>query len=133
LCVSLDLPQLPAVVNHMPGGGVDYGCRHDTQVELNSDDDYTFVVGTETQRAAIQAVPGVTFLPFSTAHPDTVSTLTLRNMVAVSGFAQAIQNVTTENSPAAAESVMGAYYTQAAFCPLTTLTSKGPDACLPDS
>jgi hypothetical protein len=130
LCNYLVTPQVPLVVNQLPGGGVDYGCRYDSQVALNWRGDYTFVVGTEAQRAAIDQIPGATFLPFSTAQPTTTSVLLLRNMLVNPGFAEAIQNVPENASAASAAAVMGPYYPRAAICPLTTLTSGGPAACL---
>jgi hypothetical protein len=35
LCNYLVTPQVPLVVNQLPGGGVDYGCRYDSQVALD--------------------------------------------------------------------------------------------------
>ena len=81
MCNYLALPQRPLVVNQLPGGGTDYGCRPDEATKLNSEGYYTYVVGTEAQRAAIEQIPGVTFLPFSTSDPTTPSVLLLRNML----------------------------------------------------
>ncbi len=108
---------------------MDYGCRNDTQTALDADGYYTYVVGTEAQRAAIAAVPDATFLPFSTAQPTARHILLLRNMLASPSFAQAIQNVPANWSPASAATVMGPYYPRAAPCPLTTLASEGAAAC----
>jgi hypothetical protein len=130
LCNYLATPQAPLVVNQLPDGGVDYGCRHDSQVALDWRGDYTFVVGTEAQRAAIEQIPGATFLPFSTAQPTTTVDLLLRYIVVNPDFAEAIQNVPENGSAASAAAVMGPYYPRAAICPLTTLTSGGPAACL---
>jgi hypothetical protein len=130
MCNYLVTPQAPLVINQLPGGGVDYGCRHDHQVRLDRRGDYTFVVGTEAQRAAIDRIPGATFLPFSTAQPTTTEALLLRDMVANPDFAEAIQNVPEDQSAASAAAVMGPYYPRTAICPLTTLTTGGPDACL---
>jgi hypothetical protein len=130
LCNYLVTSEVPLVVNQLPDGSVDYGCRYDSQVALDRQGYYTFVVGTEAQRAAIERIPGATFLPFSTAQPTTTSVLLLRDMLANPDFAEAVQNVPANGSAASAAAVMGAYYPRAAICPLTTLASGGPAACL---
>jgi hypothetical protein len=130
LCVNVYRGQQPVVLNHLPDGQADFGCRHDSQVRLDRYGYYTFVVGTESQRAAIERIPGATFLPFSTAYPTQIHYLLFRDMVANPDFAKAIQNVPDNGSPASAAAVMGPYYPRAAFCPLATLTHGGPQACL---
>jgi hypothetical protein len=130
LCNVVVIGQHPLVANPLPDGTVDYGCRYDDEVTLDRDGYYTFVVGTEAQRAAIDQIPGATFLPFSTAYPTTKHVLMLRNMLVNPSFAEAVQNVPENGSPASAAAVMGAYYPRAAICPLATLASNGPAACL---
>lgn len=130
MCTNLATAQTPLVVNRLPGGGVDYGCRHDTQTTLDGRGYYTYVVGTEAQRAVIAKIPGTTFLPFSTAFPATPHILLLRNMLISPGFSQAVQDVRPDWSPASAAEVMGPYYPRAAVCPLRTLAVSGPLACL---
>jgi hypothetical protein len=130
MCDYLALPGRPLVVNQLPGGTTDYGCRPDQATTLNAQGYYTYVVGTEAQRAAIEKIPGVTFLPFSTAHPATPSVLLLRNMLASDGFSQAVQNVPQDGNPASAQAVMGSYYPREAVCALSTLQASGPRACL---
>jgi hypothetical protein len=130
LCNYLLTPAIPLVANPLPGGQTDYGCRYDSQVAADRYGYYTFVVGTEAQRPVIQRIPGATFLPFSTADPATPHLLFLRNMLANPGFAQAIQNVMQNGSPASAAAVMGPYYPRIAICPLSTLVRSGPRTCL---
>jgi hypothetical protein len=130
MCDYLDTAVLPLVVNPLPGGGTDYGCRYDAQTALDRHGYYTYVVGTEAQRAAIEAIRGATFVPFSTAQPTTAHLLLLRNMLVSPGFAAAIQNVAPGSGPAAAAAVMGPYYPRAAVCPLATLAARGAAACL---
>ena len=130
LCNYVLTTQLPLVANEQPDGKIDYGCRHDSQVRLDRRSDYTFVVGTESQRTAIDRIPGVTFLPFSSTQPTTPHVLLLRDMLANPDFAQAVQNVPANGNPASAAQVMGAYYPRTAVCALTTLTRYGPGACL---
>ncbi len=131
MCVNLDEQPFPVVVNPLPGGKSDYGCRHDSSTRLDGRGYYTYVVGTESQRAAIQAISGVTFLPFSAAQPAAPESLMLRNMVVAPGFAQAIQDVPPGASPATTAAIMGPYYPRAGICALATLASQGPEACLP--
>ncbi|MGF7239417.1 MAG: hypothetical protein ACQSGP_31340 [Frankia sp.] len=131
LCADLPTPPLPVVVNTLPDGSVDYGCRADNATTLDSDGYYTFVVGTEAQRAVIEAVPGATFVPFSTDHPTEKHVLLLRNLLGV--FPYAVQNVPPDNDPASAAAVMQSYYPRAAVCPLSTLQTGGPTACVSPS
>jgi hypothetical protein len=130
LCNYLVTAQIPLVANRLPDGAVDYGCRYDSQVTLDRDGYYTFVVGTEAQRAAIDQIPDATFLPFSTAQPTTTHVLLLRTMLVTPSFAEAAQNVPENGNAASAAAVMGAYYPRTAICPLATLASSGPAACL---
>jgi hypothetical protein len=130
MCVYLDTPLTPLVANDLPGGRVDYGCRHDSRTAPDRHGYYTYVVGTEAQRGAIDRVPGATFLPFSAAQPSTPHIFLLRNMLVAPGFSEAIQNVPQNGNPASAARVMGAYYPRAVTCPLATLASRGAGACL---
>jgi hypothetical protein len=130
MCVGVGIRLVPLVANTLPGGGTDYGCRADEATRLNAAGDYAYVIGSESQRAAISRVPGVTFLPFSTTHPTGLYLLALRNVLVSSSFAHSPQGVTQANDPAAAAAVMGPYYPRTAVCPLATLTAHGPQACL---
>jgi hypothetical protein len=130
MCVGVGIRLVPLVANKLPGGGTDYGCRADEATRLNAAGDYTYVIGSESQRAAISRVPGVTFLPFSTTHPSGVYLVALRNVLVSSSFAHSPQGVTQADDPAAAAAVMGPYYPRTAVCPLATLTAHGPQACL---
>lgn len=129
LCIDLARPPTPVVANRLPGGTVDYGCRYDSQVTLDQDGSYTFVIGAEAQRAAIERIPGATFLPFAAADPPQAYKLNLRNMLAAPAFAAAIQDVPADGRSASAAAVMRSYYPRAAFCSLATLASSGPTAC----
>jgi hypothetical protein len=130
LCNYVVTSTLPLVANQLPDGQIDYGCRYDSQVAVDRYGYYTFVVGTETQRASIDHIPGATFLPFSAAQPTTLHVLLLRDMLANPDFAEAVQNVPQNGSPASAAAVMGPYYPRTAICPLTTLARGGAGACL---
>ena len=130
MCIDQYRGRQPVVVNHLPDGTVDLGCRADSQTALNGQGYYTFVVGAESQRAAIDRVPGATFLPLSLADPAQAYVLSLRNMLPAPGFARAVQNVTPSSGAASAAAILGPYYPRIAFCPLATLAHGGPDACL---
>jgi len=130
MCVGVLTRLVPIVANKLPGGGTDYGCRADEATRVNAAGDYTYVIGSESQRAAISRVPGVTFLPFSATHPAGPYLLGLRNVLVSTSFAHSPQNVTQAEDPAAAVAVMGQYYPRAAVCPLATLTAHGPQGCL---
>ncbi len=130
MCVGVLIRLVPIVANKLPGGGTDYGCRADEATTLNAAGDYTYVIGSESQRAAISRVPGVTFLPFSTAHPAGPYLLALRYLLVSSSFTHSSQGVKQADDPAAVAVGMGPYYPRAAVCPLSTLTAHGPQACL---
>jgi hypothetical protein len=129
LCNYLPIGAYPLVVNQLPGGKIDYGCRYDSQVATDRHGYYTFVVGTEAQRPVIERIPGATFLPFSATDSKTTQLLLLRNTLPNPGFAQAIQNV-QGGSAASAAMAMGPYYPRTAICQLSTLFRGGPGACL---
>jgi hypothetical protein len=129
MCVGVLIRLAPIVANELPGGGTDYGCRADEATRLDAAGDYTYVIGSESQRAAISRVPGVTFLPFSTTHPAGPYLLALRNVLVSTSFAHSPRNVTQAEDPAAAADAMGPYYPRAAVCPLATLIAHGPQAC----
>ena len=131
LCVFVGTVELPLVANRLPNGTIDYGCRDNDATAVDAAGYYFYVIGRESQRAAIARIPHVTFLPFSTAAPTAPYFLYLRNKLASPAFAYAVQRVTHYGSPAAAAAVMGPYYPRAAVCALSTLTAKGPQACLP--
>jgi hypothetical protein len=130
MCIGLLAPPIPVVANNLPGGGTDYGCRADEATRLNAAGDYTYVIGSEAQRAAISRVPGVTFLPFSTAQASRLYLVGLRNVLASASFTRSPQAIAQADDPVAAAAAMGPYYPRAAVCPLTTLISKGAQACL---
>ena len=130
MCMGVLIRLVPLVANKLPGGGTDYGCRADEATRLNAAGDYTYVIGSESQRAAISRVPGVTLLPFSTAHPAGPYLLALRYLLVSVSFTHSPQGITQADDPAAVAAVMGPYYPRAAVCPLTTLTAHGPQACL---
>jgi len=119
---------VPTVANTLPDGQTDYGCREDYQTRL-ADGDYAYVIGSETQEAAISRVAGATFLPFSTTQTTRLYILLLRNKLINPGFTHSAQNITQATDPSAASAAMGPYYPEVSTCALSTLTAKGLSAC----
>jgi hypothetical protein len=128
LCLYLPVPPVPVVTNKLPDGSTDVGCRADQDIAVDPSGYFTLVLGTEAQRAAIEAIPGATFIPFSTKRPGLWHMLLVRNLVP--NFPQAVQNIPGDHLPATAESVMGVYYPRLAVCGLSTLAAGGPRACV---
>jgi hypothetical protein len=129
MCIGVGISTLPTVVNKLPGGQTDYGCRADEVTRLDAAGDYTYVIGSEGEKAAISRVPGATFLPFSTTQTTRVYFLLLRNLLAHQGFTHSVQNITQPKDAAAVSAAMGPYYPRVSTCALTTLTTSGISAC----
>jgi hypothetical protein len=129
MCIGVGIRGVPVVANKLPGGRTDYGCRADEATRLNAAGDYTYVIGGESQRAAISRIPGVTFLPFSITHPAGLYLLALRNILVSTSFARSPQGVTRADDPAAAAAGMGPYYPRVTVCSLAVLAAKGLEAC----
>ena len=129
LCMALATGVVPTVMNLLPSGGIDTGCRADDQVTLDAAGDYAFVLGTEAQRATILGVADTTFLPFSAAQPATTHLLMFRFMLVNPSFAYSPGRVAQGYDPAATAAVMGPYYPRAAICPLSTLVAAGVSGC----
>ena len=129
MCVNIGVGTDPVVVNHLPGGQTDLGCRADDATKLSAGGTYTYVIGTEAQRSTIEHVAGVTFLPLSLAQPAPLYLLALRYTLANPTFESAPQNIAQTRSAPAAAQTMGAYYPHAQFCSLSLLSSEGAPAC----
>lgn len=129
MCLAVGIQSVPTVANTLSNGTTDYGCRADDATKINSNGDYTYVIGTETQRTAIERLPNVTFLPFSSTESTRLYLLLLRNTLVSPQFTHSAQAVTQTLDPTAAAAAMGPYYPQMSTCPLTTLTTGGPQAC----
>ncbi|MEV6067796.1 hypothetical protein AB0L82_14680 [Nocardia sp. NPDC052001] len=124
LCANLSTLPGPVVLNPAADGSTDNGCRSDRETLLDADRDYTYVLGTEAQRARIEAMPGATFVPLSSAHPTTQEAILLRNMLPASDFRQAVQSVPVNGTPAQAAEIMGPYYPRATMCPLAAVLDR---------
>ena len=130
MCIAVGTTMVPTVVNTLPGGQTDYGCRADDATRLDAAGDYTYVIGSEAQKAAISTVSGATFLPFSSTQSTRLYLLLLRNLLVNPNFSHSAQNVTQEGDAPAAATAMGPYYPKISMCALSTLTTAGVSACL---
>ena len=135
MCIGVGQGTVSTVVNQLPGGHVDYGCRADEATTINAAGDYNYVIGSEAQRAAISKIPGATFLPFSSTQttpqgrPWPVYLLLLRNILVSPRFTHSAQKVIQPADAPAAAAAMGPYYPRVSICPLVSLTTKGLSAC----
>jgi hypothetical protein len=127
LCVYTPLPFWSVVTNKV-GRQTDLGCRYDGVTARDAAGYYTYVLGTEAQRAAIEAIPGATFVPFSAQLGWLNHVLVVRNLLP--DFDQAVQSAPSDSNPASAAAAMGEYYPQLAVCSLATLAAGGPTACI---
>ena len=128
LCSYPSIYPVPLTRNRMPNGSFDYGCRNDQQTKLDSDGYYTYIVGTEDQRAQIDAIPAANFVPLSAEEPGN-HLLLLRNLLPNSDFGPAIQNVPLDATPEQTAAVMGDYYPRTVVCPLASVVAQGISAC----
>jgi hypothetical protein len=96
---------------------------------VNQAGNYAYVIGSESQSAAIDSVPGVTFLPFSATQTGPTYLLALRNTLVSGSFTHSVEDVTQAWDPAAAAAAMGPYYPRVTVCSLASLKAKGPLAC----
>lgn len=132
MCTNLGGVQKPVVVNRLADGRVNYGCRYNDETKLDQTGHYAFVLGTEDQRAAIEAMDKVTFLPFSINQPTAPHMVLLRNLLPTPTFPQAIQQVPVDSTPDETAAIMGAYYPLVSVCSLESLTVRGPARCKRD-
>jgi hypothetical protein len=114
----------------MSDGSYDDGCRDDDQTTLDAKGFYIYVVGTEAQRAQIENIPGLTFVPLSAAHPQQNHLLLLRNLLPNSNFRQAVQDVRPDSTPEQAAATMGEFYPRTTLCALSALAADGLSACV---
>ncbi len=129
MCVNIGVGTDPVVVNHLPSGQTDLGCRADDATKLSAGRTYTYVIGTEAQRTTIEHLAGVTFLPLSLAQPAALYLLAIRYTLANPTFESGPQNIVQTGSATAAAQTMGAYYPHAQVCSLSLLSAKGASAC----
>ena len=129
MCVNIGVDTDPVVVNHLPGGKTDLGCRADDATKLGVGGTYAYVIGTEAQRTVIEHVAGVTFLPLSLSQSAALYLLAMRYTLANPTFNSAPQDITQTGNATAAARTMGKYYPHAQVCSLSLLSAKGVSAC----
>jgi len=130
MCVNIGEGTDPVVVNHLPGGETDLGCRADDATKLSAGGTYTYVIGTESQRTTTERVAAVTFLPLPLAQPAApLYLLAMRYTLANPSFDFAPQNVVQTGSAPATAQTTGAYYPHAQVCSLSALSAGGASAC----
>ncbi|MFJ9371232.1 hypothetical protein ACIRRA_43465 [Nocardia sp. NPDC101769] len=123
LCNNVNSVLEPVVYNTLPDGSTDLGCRADNVTKLDANGYYTYVLATEAQRAAVEAIPNATFVPWSVQHPDSPHLVILRNMLPSSDFSAAIQRVGLNTGPADAAATLGEYYPHYTVCDLPAVTA----------
>jgi hypothetical protein len=129
LCSYPAIFPVPVTRNQMPDGSYDDGCRDDDQTTLDANGFYAYVVGTEAQRAQIENIPGLTFVPLSAAHPRQNHLLLLRNLLSNSNFHQAVQDVRPDSTPDQAAATMGEFYPRTSLCALSDPAAESLSAC----
>ncbi len=134
MCNDLWRRPEPVIVNTLPNGSVDDGCRADKNTKLNNDGYYTYVVANENQKAAVSRKKNVTYVPTSLKTPHAPEALILRNMLPSDDFLDngagpAVQNVPQNQNPVQAAQQMGVYYPRMISCPLKFYLKNGPNAC----
>lgn len=129
MCTNLGGTQKPVVVNRLSDGRVHYGCQYNDETKVDHTGYYTFVIGTEDQRAAIEQMEKVTFLPFSLSLFDAPHMVLLRHLLPTPTFPNAIQRVPVDSTPEETAAIMGDYYPLISTCSLESLTTRGPARC----
>jgi hypothetical protein len=132
MCTNLGGAAKPLVVNRLADGRVHYGCRYNDETKVDHLGYYTYVLGTEDQRGAIEAMDKVTFLPFSVSQFNAPHMVLMRHLLPTPTFPHAIQSVPIDSAPEVAAEVMGAYYPLVTTCSLESLTIRGPARCKQD-
>ena len=135
MCIGVGQGTVPTVVNQLPGGHVDYGCRADEATTINAAGDYNYVIGSEAQRAAISKIP---------APPSSPSRALKRRLRGVRGPSTSCCCATSSSAPASlirrkrslsrltasGRGSHGARTTRVCrFVPSPTLTTKGLSVC----
>lgn len=128
-CTEHNVGELPHTHNQLPNGSYDDGCRDDSQTAVDAQGFYTYVVGSESQRAQIESMPSVTFVPISSEHVQGNHRLVLRNLLSNNDFSQAVQNVPSDAESDQAAAVTGDYYPRTTLCALSALVTQGVSAC----
>jgi hypothetical protein len=113
-------------------------CARDNVTALDAQGYYTYVIGADQDQPSAAAIArdNATWLkwfgPIGEALPDELKpngNLILRNMLPDASFGNAVQNIPTTQSNAAARATMGAYYPEATYCDRSVFERYGAGAC----
>lgn len=129
LCTNLYRQPWPVVLNTLPDGSTDPGCRADNETTVNKKGRYHYVVARERQQRLVERWRSATFVPSANRERRLRELLILRNMLPASNFSRAAANAPQDDSPASAAKAMKAYYPRAVSCPVSVYRSGGPNAC----
>jgi hypothetical protein len=129
MCNNIYRKPWPVIINNLPGGGQDLGCRADNATKLDAHGRFTYVIATQEQQQKVSRFKSVTFVPTSIKSKKDREVLILRNMLSNANFQQSALNAPQDMSPAGAAAAMGPYYPRAVSCPLKFYLQRGPNAC----
>lgn len=129
LCNNVYKRPWPVIINTLPNGGQDVGCRADSQTTLDSKGRYTYVVAAQSQKRAVSRFDDVTFIPTSKKYKRFREVLIFRNMLSNPNFRRSALNAPQNRSAAGAAKAMGKYYPRTVSCALSTYLAHGPDHC----
>lgn len=129
LCTNLYRRPWPVVLNALPNGATDPGCRADNETTVNARGRYNYVVARERQQQVVERWRSATFVPTANRERRLRELLILRNMLPAPDFARSAASAPQNDSPAAAAKAMRAYYPRAVSCPVDVYRSGGPSAC----
>lgn len=129
MCNNIYRKPWPVIINNLPSGNQELGCRADNETKLDRQGRYTYVVASQAQKQAVSRWKKTTFLPTSIKSAKTREVLILRNMLSNDSFSQSAMNAPQDANAADAAASMGAYYPVAVSCALNFYLKHGPDAC----
>ena len=129
LCNNIYRKPWPVVINKLPGGQVDEGCRADNATKLDRYGRFTYVIAAQSRAQQVSRWPDTTFIPTSIKSAKDREVLIFRNMLSSSHFRRSALNAPENNSASGAAAAMGPYYPRAVSCPVTYYLTNGPDAC----
>lgn len=129
LCTNLYRKPWPVVLNKLPNGATDPGCRADNETVIDGKGRYNYVVARERQQRLVDRWQAATFVPTANRERRLRELLILRNMLPAPGFTRAAAEAPQNSRPASAAKAMGAYYPRAVSCQVSVFRAGGPTAC----
>lgn len=129
LCTNLYRRPWPVVLNTVPSGATDPGCRADNETAVDGKGRYHYVVARERQQRLVENWRWATFVPSANRERRLRELLILRNMLPAPGFSRSAASAPQNSRPAAAAKAMRAYYPRAVSCPVDVYRAGGPNSC----